>query len=323
MLGMRCKARNRIGKYESVIDLAECMLKCNAWTGGTPCNSFDFNANSQKCDLCSAYDDENDLTTNSNWDHSWKSDACGQIASASASRLPSGSTSTTAFASTTSTTEVMTTTTTTAKEGVCALPEDVLEYSLVTLFNATVAAHDIYGKMAIGDSLFDGSPQESSAVRGMVTYSGVATGNWRFNGGSRQVPKLPFDWGDFEWLARNAVSASHSRGFKVKVFTDGGSYNTYDVNPGGQGEDNGKTLIIFNTWKPVFLTKTSDGRQFGPSVLAPFSTVTLSGNAGFIDGCVIAKRFGDSLKYQVGGNGGQLQMHGSMGNCYYGPITCK
>mmetsp|Transcript_111620 Transcript_111620/g.204737 ORF Transcript_111620/g.204737 Transcript_111620/m.204737 type:complete len:312 (+) Transcript_111620:1-936(+) len=311
MLGMRCKASKRLEDFDSVIDPAACMQLCNARGG---CNSFDFKVNTQQCELCSAYDDENDLTANSDWEHSWKSNACG---------LPLGSTSTTTFAPTTTTTEVLTTTTTTAKEGVCSLHEDLLEYSLVTLFNATVAAHDIYGKMAIGDSLFDGSPQESSAVRGMVTYSGVATGNWRFNGGSRQVPKLPFDWGDFEWLARNAVDASYMFGFKVKVFTDGGSYNTYDVNPGGQGEDNGKTLMIFNTWKPVFLTKTSDGRQFGPSVLAPFSTVTLSGNAGFIDGCVIAKRFGDSLKYQVGGNGGQLQMHGSMGNCYYGPITCK
>jgi hypothetical protein len=63
------------------------------------------------------------------------------------------------------------------------------------------------------------------------------------------------------------------------------------------------------------LTKTNDGRQFGPSVLAPFSKVTLT-NAGFIDGAVIAKEF----TTVVGSNlGGDLQLHGAI---YNGAIEC-
>jgi hypothetical protein len=38
--------------------------------------------------------------------------------------------------------------------------------------------------------------------------------------------------------------------------------------------DQGKTLLIFNTSDTVILTR-KDGRAFGPSVLAPFSNVEL------------------------------------------------
>ena len=63
--------------------------------------------------------------------------------------------------------------------------------------------------------------------------------------------------------------------------TSGGTFNTYNFRNGGQGSDNGNTLVIFNTPDAVILDKTSDGRQFGPSVLAPFSKVTLKGDADF------------------------------------------
>jgi hypothetical protein len=57
--------------------------------------------------------------------------------------------------------------------------------------------------------------------------------------------------------------------------TRGGTYNLHDFVPGGQREDNGKTLVIFNTSEAVTLIKTYDNRQFGPSVIAPFSKVTI------------------------------------------------
>ena len=48
-----------------------------------------------------------------------------------------------------------------------------------------------------------------------------------------------------------------------------------DFKYGGGGEDNGKTLVIFKGAGTICLTKTHQGRQFGPSVLAPFAHVTV------------------------------------------------
>merc|ERR1712176_711511 len=70
-----------------------------------------------------------------------------------------------------------------------------------------------------------------------------------------------------------------------------------------------------NTNDDICLTKTRDGRQFGPSVLAPFSKVTLT-NSGFIDGIVIAKEF---TTVTDSGLGTEQQLHGAT---YNGEIEC-
>ena len=82
-----------------------------------------------------------------------------------------------------------------------------------------------------------------------------------------------------------------------------------------QGEDNGKTLVVFQGTGTVTLTATSDGRQFGPSVLAPFAQVLLEGNAGYVDGFVVANNF-----QTIGQNVNGLQMHA---DAYTGDIQCS
>merc|ERR1719498_1358729 len=105
-----------------------------------------------------------------------------------------------------------------------------------------------------------------------------------------------FTWSDFEWLARNLVDST-SGSYKVKVFNKGGTYSMDDVRWNGDPEDNGRTLMVFNTWQPLYLKGTRSGRKFGPSVLAPFSSVTLDGSAGFLDGIVVARYFGPTDTY--------------------------
>ena len=69
------------------------------------------------------------------------------------------------------------------------------------------------------------------------------------------------------------------------VFTSGGTFNTCSTCILGLTNDFGLTLLILNTFAyVVVLTKTSDGRQFGPSIFAPFSKVTVMGDASFVDG---------------------------------------
>lgn len=197
----------------------------------------------------------------------------------------------------------------------CKMPAGSSGYSVITKNDAIIHAHLVYTGMAIGGKLMDGTQSENAVVQGKVSYNSKgARGNWNFNGGQEQRV-FSFDWVDFEWLAQN-VKASSSGGYVVKVFTKGGTYNMDDALKDGQGEDNGKTLMVFNTVETVTLTKTDSGRQFGPSVLAPFSKVILKGEAGFIDGCVFAKSFGD---WSSGANAGQLQMHG---DCYKGRLEC-
>ena len=148
-----------------------------------------------------------------------------------------------------------------------------------------------------------GSPVKPTAGASLEIKGGYTTGG---------TGRLNF--AAYEWLARNAKSST-SGSYKVVVMTTGGTFNTYSFNPGGQGSDNGNTLVIFNTAADIILDKTSDGRQFGPSVIAPFSKVTLKGQAGFVDGLVVAREFTDD-----GNNAGSLQMHA---NGYKGTITCK
>ena len=210
----------------------------------------------------------------------------------------------------------------------CALPPGTRSYSLITNGNAAIGAHDIYRPIIVGGTLSDGSPYESGNIAQyfsgksyIKSFSGnVAQMFNNFPNGGYTIISSYNDapsnvsWDHFKWLAQNAVN-SNLGGYKVVVFTQGGTYNTYSVNPSGQGEDNGKTLMIFNTSSDITLTKTSDGRQFGPSVLAPFSKVTLLGDAGYVDGFIVAREFTDS-----GGNRGSLQLHG---DGYAGPIQCR
>jgi hypothetical protein len=90
------------------------------------------------------------------------------------------------------------------------------------------------------------------------------------------------------------------------------TYNSHDFDPGGQGENNGQTLVIFQVGGTICLTATPDGRQFGPSVLAPFAHVVVKGDAGYVDGFIVAKSF-----ETCGSNAGQLQLHG---DGYRGPL---
>ena len=75
-----------------------------------------------------------------------------------------------------------------------------------------------------------------------------------------------------------------------------------------QGENNGRTLIVFTFSEDICFTKTNDGRQFGPSILAPFSKVTLT-NSGYADGIIIAREF---TTVNGGSTGSEQQLHGDI-----------
>jgi len=179
-------------------------------------------------------------------------------------------------------------------------------------------AHSAYHQIVVGGKLKN--PSNSHVTVDGKVYANTWQGKFNFNRGVEKINDLSdvsaIDYAHYEWLARN-IKSSEVDGKKVIVKNKGkdGCYDLYDFRPGGQSYDNGNTLVVFNTTDDICFKKTSDGRQFGPSVLAPFSKVTLT-RAGFIDGTVIAREF-----TTVDGSykGTELQLHGSN---YNGPIEC-
>jgi hypothetical protein len=71
----------------------------------------------------------------------------------------------------------------------------------------------------------------------------------------------------------------------------------------GQREDIGNTIVFFNTCEDIIITKSSLDRQVGPSIVAPFVMVIVLGDAGYVDGFIVAKTLVTSGK-------NQLQIHG-------------
>jgi len=187
------------------------------------------------------------------------------------------------------------------------------------------AAHTIAYDLAVEGTF--GNPYQSSITispKGHIWYGKLGSGLFNYNGGKTQINSLTevnpsIDYSYYEWLARNIKDSDNGR-YRVKVFTSGtppsggknGCFTLRSLRPKSTDEaaqpDGKVTLAVFNTSDDICL-ETSDGRAFGPSVLAPFSKVTLKSN--FIDGVFISKNF-------VSTNSG-AQLHG-LG--YEGTIEC-
>ena len=124
----------------------------------------------------------------------------------------------------------------------------------------------------------------------------------------------------FSFFCAAVTPGLYTGGFEVIVKTApktplGACYTTSDFL--GQGYDvakNRKTLIVFNFVGDICVTKTSTESKFGPSLLAPFATVTIGPGtgAGGIEGIVIAK------KLVVNNN-----LHEFSGHAYNGPLFCS
>jgi len=163
-------------------------------------------------------------------------------------------------------------------------------------------------------------PDQTISPSGHIWYGSIGQGLFNFKG-KTEIDSLfdvnpEIDYSYYEWLARN-IKDSTSGKYKVKVFTSGtppthgqgGCFTLKSLRDQNAQADGTVTLAVFNTSDDICLAKSDHGRDFGPSVLAPFSKLTL--NANYIDGVFIAKNF-------VSSNGG-AQLHGEG---YDGPIEC-
>ena len=174
----------------------------------------------------------------------------------------------------------------------CSFPcrSNVLAASVVIRDNAVLSAHSFYKGVYVGGILTDGTPQESATV-GAASFvqSFASTGSsssfgWQgitLGQGFGPQCSVNVDWPAFETLAETILPGAYAGGFQVYVTNQGGRYdaqdtqcaNRYTTFANAQGEDNGKTLFVFTGGGTVCLDKNNYGRQFGPSVLAPFAKV--------------------------------------------------
>lgn len=212
------------------------------------------------------------------------------------------------------------------------MPAEVQKFSLIVLGDALVNSHELAKSLAVGATLKDekaefGHPE--TVVKGHAYVNKKADGGkWSFRGGVTEGINITemFDWVKFRWLARN-IETNDFGDFAVTVFEKGGTYSMDDIvgqsgqSDSVQGDDKGRHLVVFNTDEDIQLIGTSDGSGFGPSVLAPMSTVTLDGSAGYVDGFIIANSFQNSTTFpEIVPHPDGLQMHG-VG--YAGPVSCK
>jgi hypothetical protein len=209
----------------------------------------------------------------------------------------------------------------------CKLPDYLKQkkFTLITKGDATHSAHSVYTALAIGGKLTAYEPTTSKTVAQKSYMQAIVPAtNYgiNFNGGV-QISATPLtdagiDFSVLECVAKNAKSSEvpipgSSKTYKVVVFTKGGSYSMDDVrDTSGQyvDEDNGITLVIFNTSDDVRLV-FNNNRKFGPSVLAPFSLVTVDDNNDFVDGYIVARQFMSTKTAQ--------QLHG---DAFQGDVSC-
>ena len=204
----------------------------------------------------------------------------------------------------------------------CEIPQYLSKFALITQGDAILAPKTIYKGIAIGGTLDRVDTSYNIVVssnygdtKSYVYKEAKTQLNINYNGqGVQRGTTLSQAGIDFEALKCLAgklkpMGNGDQNQYNIFVMTRGGTFNLFDFHKEGQGENNGKTLVVFNTSEDVTLTNAS-GRQFGPSVLAPFSKVTLS-NTGFIDGWVVAKTFNSLTSSD--------QMHA---DAYTGPASC-
>ena len=215
--------------------------------------------------------------------------------------------------------------------GTCQLPAGTRDYSIIAKEDAVIAASAVSGGLAVGGTLADGSPQDAASVDrpSYVQRSVDSTPRFRWNGGIIAGRGIPFQWRDFEALANRLETASfdyrafYGALYRVDVVDQGGTYSSTDSAcvdrrtppEGAGGEDNGRTLLVFTGEGTICLTSDDLGRQFGPSVLAPFARVLIDGSVGFIDGFVVARSVGS-----VGQFGESVQLHN---DGYKGEMQCR
>ncbi|CAB9505445.1 expressed unknown protein [Seminavis robusta] len=185
---------------------------------------------------------------------------------------------------------------------VCEIPSDAFDYSVVTFGNANIAAHSMYYGIAVGGTLTDGSPNDSATVDKTKSYIKETSGqcSFNFNGGVQYGDSC---FADNLYERMNYIATHAQNSTNVIVCTSGENGRIFTVDdfiPGGEGNDDGLTLAIFNTEDDIYIGDYG-GRQFGPTIIAPNAKVIVLDGAGYVDGAIYAK--------ELDAQAGSLQLH--------------
>ena len=126
------------------------------------------------------------------------------------------------------------------------LSADASKYSIITLGDANIKAHAVYGEVAVGGRFIDGTNNQDGTVCSNPGITGVpcsgsivgeifpSNAKWNFQGPGYTLDALPFVWTDFEALALSLKQGSHAGGYQVYTVNQGGSYDKHCGDGRGQ-----------------------------------------------------------------------------------------
>jgi hypothetical protein len=193
--------------------------------------------------------------------------------------------------------------------------------SLITYGDADISSHTHGGGFAIGGDLNDLVPAQSKVIGGEMSWVRGSINcplcQWR---GQLVRDELPYEWEQFEHLATHVLPSA-----QVTVINQGASEIEVDASVATRAGTyvHQQHLVVFRGSGTVTVYSTAYGRQFHPSILAPFAMVRAHDGVGYIDGVVIARSY-----VAIGGKKGRalgkrtrggVQLHGVQ---YTGPLTC-
>ena len=227
----------------------------------------------------------------------------------------------------------------------CPLPSWLNGYALATKEFSTLDLHHVDRAILVGGNVSCGDRALHSVIIGSngknpVSFvGGQGRSDCSFNFApsvellsQQHKDELRDRWVGLENIALDITEKSYQSNdansyasYLIKKVDQGGQYDqgvsgchmTIDMaqvrveNP-LHAEDDGKTLLVLTGEGTVCLTNTNEGRQFGPSVLAPFAHIETTDSVGFVDGYIIAR------SAHLRGSGTQLH-----GEAYSGPMSCR
>lgn len=167
---------------------------------------------------------------------------------------------------------------------------------------------DDFALITNGDAVFSGNAIDKGIVIG-GTFSRTGSHNIQVNQQSKAPSNYAgtFDadnvnykrgtssifpnWYDWETFQKVAESVTDSENLYVVQNDEAADYDLYDFgDSNAQSNNNGKTLVVFLGTGDITLVKAS-GRDFGPSILAPFAKVIAGGSLGEVNGFIVADSF--------------------------------
>jgi hypothetical protein len=197
----------------------------------------------------------------------------------------------------------------------CSVPADISLFAFIVVGDAMVEAKRIDNGIYVGMIFEQILADNTIEVNGMSIIGDVQADNVHWNGGLKMgsgVNETSVNFEQYEYLAENVLTSSSENSTVLVYTSSGGKCWTNDdfVDP--------NTLVIFNTWEDICLSRSSDGLPFSPTVIAPFSMVQVEAGIGMVSGSIVAREL-----VTTGANPIDYTTLEFVGEAFIGTLECR